>query len=526
MEEQAMNKFEQIKAAKDGLDVWPDIERYAREGWQAIADDDKARLKWYGLFFRKHTPGHFMLRIRIPNGIATTAQLRAIAGIATDFGRGELDLTTRQQVQVRWFRIEQVPEIFARLRAVGLDSRQTGMDNIRNVMGCPLAGRTPHELVDAAPVVRAFTARFVGDRAFSNLPRKFNVAITGCMDHCLPLESQDLALSPALKTLDGAAVAGFHVRVGGKMGSGGFTVARALDVFVRPEEAAELCAQVVLLFRDHGPRETRSRARLAFLLEDWGLERFRAVLEERLGYPLARAGRDVQSPHRTDHLGVAPQREQGTYSVGLAVPVGRLTAGQLLAVADLADAYGRGEVRLTPGQNLILPDIPDSRLRALLAEPLLAELRPDPPAALRGTVSCTGVGLCDLALTDTKVHALAVARRLERVLPHGRPLAIHWSGCPAGCGNHQLADIGLQGGRARVGDAVVEVYQVFVGGAAGVGARPAVPVLDKVPATRVGEVVEQLARAHAAGHDLVEAGRLLAAELGQAAPPADDASAA
>src|SRR5579884_384392 len=515
-----MNKFEEIKAAKDGLDVLPDIERYAREGWEAITDDDKVRLKWYGLFFRKHTPGFFMLRIRIPNGIATAAQLRAIAAITTDFGRGELDITTRQQIQVRWFRIEHVPEIFARLRAVGLDSRQTGMDNVRNVMGCPLAGRTPHELFDASPVVREFTARFVGNKAFSNLPRKFNVAITGCMDHCLPLESQDIALSPALKQLDGQTCAGFNVRVGGKMGSGGFTAARALDVFVTREEAAEVCAAITLLFRDHGPRETRSRARLAFLLEDWGVARFRAALEERLGRPLARAGRDVQALHRSDHLGVAPQRQQGTYSVGLAVPVGRLTAAQLLAVAELAETYGSGEVRLTPGQNLLLIDIPDRRLRALLDEPLLAELRPDPSPAIRGTVSCTGLGLCDLAQADTKVDALATARRLERAVPLPRPLTIHWSGCPAGCGNHQLADIGLLGGKARVGGQVTEVYQVFVGGRSGVGARPAQPVLDKIPATQVSDVVERLARAHAAGRDLLEAGRELAAELGQATPAA------
>lgn len=304
------------------------------------------------------------------------------------------------------------------------------------------------------------------------------------------------------------------------MGSGGFTAARALDVFVTREEAAEVCAAITLLFRDHGPRETRSRARLAFLLEDWGVARFRAALEERLGRPLARAGRDVQALHRSDHLGVAPQRQQGTYSVGLAVPVGRLTAAQLLAVAELAETYGSGEVRLTPGQNLLLIDIPDRRLRALLDEPLLAELRPDPSPAIRGTVSCTGLGLCDLAQADTKVDALATARRLERAVPLPRPLTIHWSGCPAGCGNHQLADIGLLGGKARVGGQVTEVYQVFVGGRSGVGARPAQPVLDKIPATQVSDVVERLARAHAAGRDLLEAGRELAAELGQATPAA------
>ncbi len=510
-----MNKFEEIKAERAGLDVLPDIERYAREGWQAIGDDDKARLKWYGLFFRKHTPGYFMLRIRIPNGIASAAQLGAMADIADELGRGELDITTRQQVQVRWFRIEDVPAIFARLAAAGLEHRQTGMDNVRNVMGCPLAGLTTHELFDASPVVREYTARFVGNREFTNLPRKLNVAITGCMDNCLHLETQDVALGPALKHTDAGTVAGFNVRVGGKQGSGGFTAARALDAFVTCEQAAEVCAQITLLFRDHGPRESRSRARLAFLLDDWGVERFRAALEDRLGYALARAGRDAQTAHHSDHLGVAPQRERGRYSVGLAVPVGRLSAAQLRGAAALSERYGGGEVRFTPGQNLILTDVADSGLPALLAEPLLRELRADPSPAIRGTVSCTGIGLCDLALADTKTHALAVARRLERTLPMARPLAIHWSGCPAACGNHLLADIGLQGGKARVGDEVVEVYQVFVGGRAGVGARPATPVLDKVPAARVGEVIEHLARAHAVGHDLVAAGQELAAALGQ-----------
>ena len=216
-----MNKFEEIKATKDGLDILPDIERYARIGWEAITDDDKVRMKWYGLFFRKHTPGFFMLRIRIPNGIATAAQIRTLGELANEVGRGELDLTTRQQIQLRWFRIEQVPAIFARLEAVGLEVRQTGMDNIRNVMGCPLAGITTHELFDASPAARAYTARFVGNKEFSNLPRKFNVAMTGCVDNCVLLETQDIGLSPAVRQVDGHAVAGFNVMVGGKQGSGG-----------------------------------------------------------------------------------------------------------------------------------------------------------------------------------------------------------------------------------------------------------------------------------------------------------------
>jgi ferredoxin-nitrite reductase len=515
-----VNKFEEIKAAKDGLDILPDIERYARLGWEAITDDDKVRMKWYGLFFRKHTPGYFMLRIRMPNGIATADQLRTVGELANEFGRGELDLTTRQQVQLRWFRIEHVPEIFARLAAVGLDVRQTGMDNIRNVMGCPLAGITTHELLDASPVARAYTARFVGNKAFSNLPRKFNVAITGCVDNCVLLDTQDIALSPATRQVDGETVVGFNVMVGGKQGSGGYTAARPLDVFARPEDADEICAQITLIFRDHGPRESRSRARMAFLVEAWGTERIREELESRLGRPLERAGRDARHTYHADHLGVEPQHRRGLYSVGLAVPVGRLKADHATALAELAARYGSGEVRLTPGQNVMLTNVPNSQLMRLLAEPLLRELRADPSTAMRGTVSCIGVGLCDLAMTDTKGDALRVARGLEQAIPLGRSIAINWSGCPAACGSHHVADIGLQGGKARVGDKVVEVYQVYVGGKQGPLARPALPVLNAIPATEIDGVMQRLVQAHTDGLDLLEAGRELAEELGQSHEPA------
>jgi len=519
-----VNKFEEIKAARDGLDVWPDVERYAREGWEAISDDDKARMKWYGIFFRKHTPGFFMLRVRIPNGIASAAQARALAGIARDYCRGEAHITTRQQVQLRWLRIEDVPDVFHRLAAVGLDSRQTGMDNIRNVMGCPLAGLSGHELFDASAIVREFTSRFVGNREYTNLPRKFNVAITACPENCLHLESQDVALVPAEKwSDDGSPAKGFNVLVGGKMGSGGFTQAQWLDAFVRPEQAVDVCCAIVSLFRDYGSRQTRSAARLSFLLDEWGVERFRGELEARLGWALPPAGWDLRQPREGDHLGVAPQQEAGKYSVGLAVPVGRLTSEQLADAADLAEAYGDGEVRLTPGQNLILTSVADTRLPDLLAEPLLRQLRPDPPRALRGTVACTGAGLCDLAMTDTKRHALEVAARLDSVVKPRTPISLSWSGCPAGCGNHQLADIGLEGGRARVNGEVIQVYQVFVGGRSGRAAKAGSEALKAVPANELPDVIEQLVQARELGQDLSAAAAAIAAERQQ---PTDDQAAA
>lgn len=514
-----MNKFEEIKATRDGLDVLPDIMRYARLGWEAITDDDKARMKWYGLFYRKHTPGYFMLRVRIPNGIATADQMRTLATITDDFGRGEMDITTRQQVQLRWFRIEEVPEIFSRLRNAGLEHRQTGMDNIRGVMGCALAGLTLHEIIDAAPIARAVTKRLAGDKAFSNLPRKFNVSISGCAENCVPSASQDLAFVPAMRDTPTGQRAGFNVLVGGKMGSGGFTPARSLNVFVDAADAEEVCAQIIFLFRDHGSRETRAKARLAFLLEAWGLDRFRAQLEQRLGRTLEPAGTDLRRTYEADHLGVTALRATDRYAVGLAVPVGRLQSSEVHQVADISEQFGDGTVRLTPAQNLLIAGVPGGKLRALLDQPVLSTLRHDPAPSVRGTIACTGVGLCDLALTDTKVHALAVARELEHALPScSRPISINWSGCPASCGNHQAADIGLQGGKARIGDSVQEVYGIWVGGRNGRHARPGRELMTQVPVSDVAEIVQLLADAHAAGADLFDVGAdVLATITGDAA---------
>jgi ferredoxin-nitrite reductase len=489
-----MNKFEQIKAEKDGLEIVKDLPGLAHQGWEALTEADLERLKWVGVFFRKHTPGFFMMRVRITNGITDVRQLRALAGIAAEFGRGRLDVTTRQQIQLRWLRLQDIPVVLSRLADVGLTSLQTGMDNVRNIVGCPVAGLTPTELFDASPVARQFTAMFVGDKAFTNLPRKFNVVITGCRDNCVHAETQDLALVPATQPGGDADIAGFNVLVGGKLGSGGYRIATPLDAFVSPAEAAELCRAVVLTFRDHGPREARNKARLAFLLEQWGIARFRAEVERALGRALPPAGRDARSERRTDHVGIFRQKQRGLNYVGLAVPVGRLTSQQLVEVCALAERYGRGEVRLTPGQNLIIPHVPDHKLGELTAEPLLRELRYDPSEIMRGLVSCTGIEFCNLAVIETKQRALDLARALEPKLGAVKPLTIAWSGCPAGCGNHHVADIGLLGTKARVGGKVVDAVTIFVGGKSGKGARLAEKIMEGVPCDQLPAVLEALVR--------------------------------
>jgi NAD(P)H-nitrite reductase large subunit len=487
-----LNKIERFKREKDGLDILADVPRFAHEGWEAIDEGDRERLKWAGVFFRKQTPGKFMMRVRMSNGLTNAAQIRTLAAITREIGVGFADITTRQQLQLRGFQIEQVPEIWARLEAVGLASLQTGQDNVRNVVGCPAAGLTRHELFDASPVARQFTEMFLRDKAYTNLPRKFNVTITGCTESCTHTEAQDIALTPAVRMIRGVEVKGFNVAVGGKMGSGGYRVASPLNVFVRPEDAAALCSQMTLTFRDHGFRSARTRARLAFLIEAWGVEKFRGEVERRVGSPLSSAGKDMRGPRTTDHMGIVKQQQTGLSFVGLVVPVGRITADQLFEVARVAETYGSGDVRMTTGQNLIIPNVPDEKLPALASDPLLRELCPDPPGAMRGLVSCTGIDYCHFALIETKELALKTARQLDHILPVGRHLSMHWSGCPAGCGNHAAADIGLLGKNIRVGDRIIDAVDVFLGGKSGPNARPGAKILEDVPCEELPQVLERV----------------------------------
>ena len=488
-----MNKVEAMKAVKDGLEVLDDIPAYAAAGWQSIPEGERDRLKWAGIFFRRQTPGRFMMRVRITNGISNSAQFRALAGISDDYGKGFGDLTTRQQIQLREFAIDDVPDIWERLNAVGLVSLQTGMDNIRTVVGCPAAGLTPHELLDASPVARQFTDLFVGNREYTNLPRKFNVAITGCLENCIHASTQDVALTPAVKELDGREVAGFNVAVGGKMGSGGYTPNTSLDLFVRPEEAAEICSHVTLAFRDHGPREARNKIRLAFLIADWGAERFRAELERRAGRPLLRAGRDASGNGRTDHVGVFPQQQPGLNYVGLCVPVGRITAAQLRRVADLADDYGDGETRITLGQNLIIPNVPDGRLAELLEQPLLRELSPHPSEITRGTVSCTGIDYCHYSLIETKERAVATARALEKLAPHAEPalpvlVRLRQRVRQSRAGRHRVRRQARANGRRDSGSGghLPTFRQPSLNG------KPPAPVLTNVPCADLPAVLERM----------------------------------
>ena len=511
-----MNKIEAYKQEKDGLDVLHDLPRFVAEGWESIGDGDRERLKWLGVFLRRPTPGRLMMRVRMPNGMSNSGQFRALADVSDDFGKGFLDITTRQQVQLRWFGIENVPQIWARLEQAGLTSLQTGMDNIRNVVGCPMAGLTPNELLDASQVVRELTGIFLGNKEFTNLPRKLNVAITGCIDGCTHTGTQDISLTPAVREVNATEVKGFNVAVGGKMGSGGYRPATPLDVFVTPREAARVCAEIILLFRDHGSREARNKCRLAFLVEEWGAARFRYLLEMACGFPLLPAGRPAErSPQSSSasgtgsagHTGVMAQAGPGLKAAGLVVPVGRMTAHQLREAARLADTYGDGEIRITTGQNVIIPNVPEDDMPSLLAEPLLLELPVNPPEVMRGLVACTGKDYCHFSLIETKELAIKTARSLASSLGKTGPLSMRWSGCPNGCGNHLDADIGILGKRAKIGGEVVDAVDIFLNlpnglpnaETDGLGEGQSKPGqrIENVPCNELPQVLEEVIRKNA-----------------------------
>ncbi len=490
------NKIEALKTAKDGLDVLPDLHRYAAiaaaGGDPEIPPDDLERLKWYGLFHRKPTPGYFMLRLLCPGGVLTAEQLTAIGEISNAVGRGEADLTTRMGIQLRWITIADAPRVLQRIAAAGLTSQQSGMDNFRNVVGCPLAGLSEDELIDTRRLAERMQQAIIGGKRFSNLPRKFNISLSGCREDCGHAQMHDLSFTPAAR--DGQI--GFNLLVGGALAGASPEYAQPLDAFIGIDETIALTLAALDVYRDHGLREKRQQSRLKWLLREWGLARFRDAVETQYGQPLARAGESLTTRHGGDHIGIVRQRDADLRAVGCLVPVGRITADDLIAFARLAQRYGSSELRLTVQQNLLIPNVPAARLDALLAEPLLERYSPTPSPFARALVSCTGNDYCPFALIDSKGEALKLAQALEQryaVADGEEPLRIQMSACPNACGQHRSGEVGLLGRRKRIAGEIVDVADVFVGGR--LGAEPllaeesasSVPLVD-LPDTVAAEI--------------------------------------
>ncbi|HEY2957742.1 MAG TPA: ferredoxin--nitrite reductase [Actinomycetota bacterium] len=517
-EQQNLNQVERWKLERHPLDVRQAIiDRYAGEGPAAIAavPGEQERLKWVGLYPQRQGGDAFMLRIKVPGGRLDADQASTIGELAAEhavgphpnplFGQGFLDLTTRQDVQLHWIRIGAVPEIWRRLEEVGVTTVQACGDSARNVLCCPVSGLDAAEVVEAYPVARAISGFFTGNREYANLPRKFKMSVTGCVEDCAQAEINDVGMWPA--RLDDGTV-GFNVLVGGGL-SDGPRMGSDVDVFVLPEQAVELTRAVAQVFGELGDRENRWTCRLRYLVQELGPERFRAELQARAAFPLTPAGSPLTRRYRGDHVGVHAQKQPGLNYVGLCVTVGRMRGEGLVEAARLARDYGSGELRLATDQNLIIVGVPSERLDELLAEPLLAEHSPSPGPFERGVVACTGSEFCRFAIVETKARAAQWARWLDRNAAadgdggrHGDEIVrMHLSGCSASCAQPQIADIGLRGEVAHAGDAVVEAVDVGLGGSLGgeaafidwvEGAKPA----DEVPAGLLALVQRWRAERH------------------------------
>ncbi|WP_267640798.1 nitrite/sulfite reductase [Haloarchaeobius amylolyticus] len=519
------HKKEDVKGELYGDAVREKIEEFAARGFASIPEDEReewfTRFKFWGVFHqRSGQESYFMMRLTNCGGILEPDQLRAIGEVARDyatgpaenpeFGNGWVDFTTRQSIQLHWLTLEDIPEIWEKLEAVGVSSRSAGGDTMRNISGCPVAGKAD-EYVDSRAILDEIQETIREDDELNNMPRKFNISVTGCRQGCAQDSINDVGLEPAHRFIDGEEVEGFNVRVGGGLGGREPRPARPLDLFVRPEHAVETVRAFVELYHEEGNRQNRAKNRARFFVDDWGTDAIREELDERLDFDLERAGTDFRGEYTYnagkpaergahDHVGVYDQRDGKNY-VGLNVPVGRMTAEETIELADIADEYGSGEVRLTRRQNPVVVDVPDAALDALLAESLLEKHRPEPNPFVRGAMACTGTEFCSLALTETKARMAIMLRWLRDnvELPDDVDrIKVHFSGCTADCGQAMTADIGLQGMRARKDGEMVEAMDVGVGG--GIGEEPTFIewVRQRVPADEVPGLLKNLVEAYAA----------------------------
>jgi len=528
---------ENWKSEVYGNEIRDRLFEFAERGFDSIPDDERdawfERFKWWGLYHQRNgQEGYFMMRIGTPNGVLEPGQLRVVGEIADEYARGPgtnpifgdayADFTTRQSIQLHWIELSDVPSVFEKLEANGLSTQQACGDSWRNIVGNPVAGKDAQEVVDAWPVIDELNETFKGNDDHANLPRKWKVSVTGSADGSGQGDINDLAFEPAYKEINGEDVVGFNVRVGGGLSRNEPRLARDIDVWVAPDRVSDVAGGLSALFRDNGDREDRYNARIKFLVDEWGPERVRETLQdEYVDFELETAGRDVREEYtyntgageRNDLVGVHDQTD-GTNFVGLNVLVGRMGATDVLDLADLAEEYGSGEVRLSQRQNVIVTDVPDAALDDFLDEPLLDHYSPDPSPFMRGSVACTGTEFCSLSIVETKNRQVRFARWLKANvdLPAGvDEFHIHLSGCTASCAQPQIADVSLRGMKTRKDGDPVEALDVGLGGGLGDEPQFARWVTQRVPVDEVPGAIANLVERFAAERDEGESFRAFVA---------------
>lgn len=490
------NQAELIKAQYGNpFDVLKAVERAAESGYESLTEDDLFMCKWVGLYTHRNEKGYFMLRTKQPNGVVNPEQLEAVADIAQKQNKGFVDITTRQDFQLHWVHYKDAVGVIRRLQTVGISTLGACGDIMRNVVGCPVAGVAKDEILDTSPVVKQLSDFFLGNREYANLPRKYKISISGCQTWCVHPEIQCVALIGATRQVNGSTEVGFDLRVGGGLSTQPF-ISQRLGAFVKPDEVVEVVRHITEIWRDTPEyREKRHRARIKFLIRDWGAAKFRQVLEERLGRTLDDTPGDFQEPPDTyrDHVGVHAQKQPGLYYIGAPVLIGRITSPQMKRVAELCRRYGDGKtIRLTNRQNILLLNVPEANVEKVLAGLSEVGLSINAHSVRRSVVTCTGTEFCKLAITETKARSRQMVEYLESRVPLDEPLRLHVTGCPNSCAQYQIANIGLMGSKTKVDGQVVDAYDIFVGGQMGKGATFNHPIVRKIPATECAKRLEQL----------------------------------
>jgi sulfite reductase (ferredoxin) len=512
VKETKAQRAERLKQLKNPWECFDEIRQFAARGHAAIPDEwIKTYFRWWGVYTQgdgagvlggsggegKATP-YFMLRIRLSSGFINAHQLRAIADLVEKYAGGIADITVRQNIQLHWITIKDLPQVLETLFATGLTSMATCGDVTRNITGCPLAGLDAHELCDASPLVDEAVQLLVNNPEFYNLPRKYKISISGCRDWCSYPEINDLAFTPVVREIGGRHEVGFSIRVGGGLSTEPHLAVR-LNAFVRWEQVIAVTKAVSELFREADVlRENRERARLKylFLQHNWTAESFLQALERKLGYKLD-PGVPEQAPADVfrDHTGVHPQKQPGLFYVGASVLRGRVSPQQLRVAADLAERYGNGELRATNTQNLVIVNVPREHTAAVALALETAGLHVSASPFWRGAVACTGSEFCKLAITETKAFTRWLVEELEDRLPEfDQQLKLNVTGCPNSCGQHRIADIGLEGKKIKAEGRTQDAYYFCLGGSVGEHAGFARPVGYRCPANEVPDAIERLLR--------------------------------
>jgi sulfite reductase (ferredoxin) len=510
VKETKAQRIERLKRAKNAWEHLDEIRAFARDGFASIPPE------WIGTYFRTwgvYTQGdglgvvggtggegkavpYFMVRIRIPNGLLRSDQVRAVADIAERHARGVADITVRQNFQLHWVRIESLPEVLETLWSVGLTTTGACGDVARNITGCPVAGLDAHEIVDASPLALAIDRELGGQAEFYNLPRKFKISITGCRSWCSYPEINDVALTATTRERNGKTEIGFTLRVGGGLSTDPHIAVR-LNAFIQWDQVVPVARGVAEIFRaSETLRQSREKARLKFLFlqQGWTAESFLDELQRQIGFSL-----DPAEPEETpvdihrDHVGIHAQKQAGLVYVGASVLRGRITPQQLRTAADLADRYADGHIRTTTMQNLLIVNVPQRHAATVAHELEGAALPVQASVFARGTVACTGSEFCKLALTETKGFARWLTNELEERLPDFQEqLRINVTGCPNSCGQHWIADIGIEGKKIKVDGRMVDAYYFCIGGSIGQFASIARPVGYRCAASDVPDAIERL----------------------------------